>query len=40
MAAVNKLAPALNLSKRDMEPYAEGVKVNEVLGAFAAEFWN
>jgi hypothetical protein len=40
VAAVNKLAPGLELSARDMKPYAEGVRVNEVLGRFAAEYWN
>jgi hypothetical protein len=40
VAAVNKLAPDLNLTARDMSTYAEGIKVNEVLGLFAAEYWN
>jgi hypothetical protein len=40
VAAVHKLAPDLNLTARDMRSYAEGIKVNEVLGMFAAEYWN
>ena len=40
VAAVNKLAPDLNLTARDMKTYAEGIAVNEVLGLFAAQHWN
>jgi len=40
VAAVNKLAPSLALTAKDMRVYAEGIKVNEVLGMFAAEYWN
>jgi len=40
VAAVNTLAPALGLGARDMKPYAEGVKVNDVWGMYAAKAWN
>jgi len=40
VSAVNKLAPDLNLTARDMKTYAEGIAVNEVLGLFAAQHWN
>lgn len=39
VAAVNKLAPALNLSADGMKPYAEGIKVNDVLGLYAQQAW-
>ena len=40
MAAVNTLAPDMNLTAMDMKTYGEGIAVNEVLGLFAAQYWN
>lgn len=39
VSAVNKLAPALNLTEGDMKPYAAGVRTNELWGKYARKHW-